>query len=98
MCIRDRVKVCASNADGTACANSTNWGSGMLIMRGTTVLRFIASDNPSVTVQSSRNDVEYQGNGTTSAGTISVNDARGGAARVIKINVIGQACSGSACS
>ncbi|MEK1941183.1 MAG: GspH/FimT family pseudopilin [Pseudomonas sp.] len=95
---RTAVKVCATNAGGTACGNSTNWSAGVLIMRGTTVLRVVPTDNPSVTVQSSANEVVYQGNGTSAATTISVNDSRGGTARTIKVNVVGQACGGSSCS
>jgi prepilin-type N-terminal cleavage/methylation domain-containing protein len=92
------IKVCATNADHTGCGDSTDWSAGVLIMKGSTVVKLIPSGNKNVTVASSRNDIEYQGNGTTSAATISITDTRGGAARTIKVNAIGQSCGGSTCS
>lgn len=91
------IKVCATNADKTGCGDSTNWSDGALIMRGTNLVKFVPSSNKGVTVTSSRNDIEYQGNGTTTAATISIKDTRE-ETRSIKVNAIGQACSGSTCS
>ena len=95
---RTVVKVCGTNAGNTACGNSTDWSSGVLIMRGSTVVKVIASNNTGVTATSSRNDIEYLGNGTTSAATISISDSRSGSSRTVKVNAIGQACGGSTCS
>jgi prepilin-type N-terminal cleavage/methylation domain-containing protein len=96
---RTAIKVCSANALQTACANDTDWNAGALIMRGNTVLLAVPSPSPGVSVTASRNEIVYQGNGTTSSATITVSDERGiGSQRVITINAIGQACSGSACS
>ena len=94
---RTTIRVCAANDANSACANSTNWSNGALIMRGATLLRVIPLANTDVTVESSGNNVDYNGDGTTTATTITVSDSRN-QPRQIKINVIGQACSGSACS
>lgn len=96
--LRSAIKVCAANTGMTACANSTDWKDGALIMRGTTMLRAIPSGKSGVSVAASVKEVVYQGNGTTSAATITVSDDRGASSqRTIKVNAIGQACSGSAC-
>lgn len=95
---RTVIKVCVSNADNTACGNSTDWSAGLLILRGTTVLKVVPSNNTGVTVTASRNEIQYAGNGTTTAATISVSDSRSGSSRSIKVNAIGQACAGSTCS
>lgn len=92
------IKVCAANSGNTACANSTNWSAGVLVLRGSTVLKVVPSGNTGVTVTASANEISYAGNGTTSATTISVSDSRSGSARSIKVNAIGQACAGSTCS
>lgn len=97
--LRSAIKVCAANSTRTACDNSTNWAQGVLIMRGNTLLRVVPSAKTGVSVTASIKEVVYQGNGTTAAATITVSDDRGAASqRVIKVNAIGQACSGSACS
>ncbi|MEK1907412.1 MAG: GspH/FimT family pseudopilin [Pseudomonas sp.] len=97
--LRAAIKVCAANTALTACDNSTNWAQGVLIMRGSTLLRVVPSAKTGVSVTASIQEVVYQGNGTTAAATITVSDDRGAASqRVIKVNAIGQACSGSACS
>lgn len=93
---RSRITACAANASNDACANSTNWSNGALVMRGTTLLRIIPPASTGVTITASRNDVEYSADGTTSAATITTSDARP-QSRQITINAIGQACSGSAC-
>ncbi|WP_454254504.1 GspH/FimT family pseudopilin [Pseudomonas sp. Marseille-Q8238] len=95
--LRSAIKVCAANTAQTACENSTDWSKGVLIMRGTTLLRVIPSANTDVSVAASLKEIVYQGNGTTHAATVTVSDSRP-AQRVIKVNAIGQACSGSACS
>lgn len=93
---RTAITVCAANEHQTACADDTDWTAGALIMRGSTVLRVVPPPGAGVSVTASRNEVEYQGNGTTSAGTVTVSDERGsGSERVISINAIGQACSGT---
>jgi type IV fimbrial biogenesis protein FimT len=70
-----------------------------LIMRGGTILHSATRSSAGVSVTASSASIVYQGNGTTSANTITVEDERGDTSkRVIRINVIGQACSGSACS
>jgi type IV fimbrial biogenesis protein FimT len=100
---RTPIKVCAANAANSACADDTDWSAGALLMRGTTVLKVIPLANTGVSAESSRNEVEYQGNGTTAAATISMSDERGtdcdtsDSARTITINAIGQASSGRAC-
>ncbi|MNE80737.1 hypothetical protein D3C80_1773360 [compost metagenome] len=66
-------------------------------MNDDTVLKVINPVSDQVTITSSASKVEYRPDGTTTAGTISISDARP-ASRQIKINAIGQACSGSACS
>ncbi|MCY1502555.1 type II secretion system protein H [compost metagenome] len=94
---RTTISVCAANDAKSACADSTNWSNGALLMSGSTVLKVINPVSTEVTITSSASKVEYQPDGTTTAGTISISDARP-ASRQIKINAIGQACSGSACS
>lgn len=95
--LRSAIKVCAANTALSACDNSTDWKNGVLIMRGATLLRAVPSAQTGVNVAASAQEVVYQGNGTTSAATITVSDSRG-KQQVIKVNAIGQACSGSACS
>lgn len=95
---RTKISVCAANDAQTDCTNDTDWSSGVLLMRGTTLLRVIPSANTGVNVTSQASQIDYQANGTTSATSITVSDERGDAsARTIKVNTIGQACSGTAC-
>ncbi|MDT4855586.1 Chthon cassette protein D [compost metagenome] len=95
--LRARIRVCAANANQSACANSTNWGNGALVMRGNTKLRSAPPAGTDVSITSSRNEVEFAADGTTDAATITVGDDRPRTIEV-KVNAIGQACSGSACS
>lgn len=96
---RASVRVCAVNTARTACASSTNWSAGVLIMKGSTVLKVIESSQAGVTVTASRNEVIYGGDGTTTAATVTVRDGRGNpSARTVRVNRIGQACSGDSCS
>ncbi len=95
--LRSAIKVCAANTALNACEDTTDWNNGVLIMRGTTLLRAVPSAQTGVSVAASTKEVVYQGNGTTSAATITVSDSSG-KKQVIKVNAIGQACSGSACS
>lgn len=94
---RATIRVCAANSDHTACAASTDWSTGALIMRGTTLLRVVPPVSTEVSITSSRNTVDYAADGTTSAATITISDARA-QSRQIKVNAIGQACGGSSCS
>ncbi|WP_262499064.1 GspH/FimT family pseudopilin [Pseudomonas sp. WS 5011] len=93
---RSSITTCAANASNNACANSTNWSNGALVMRGNTLLRIIPPASAGVTITASRNNVEYNADGTTSAATITTSDSRP-QSRQITVNAIGQACSGSAC-
>lgn len=95
--LRDAITICPTNAGGTACNASTNWSSGTLMVRGATVLRAIPSNNTGVIVTSSRNAIIYNANGTATSATISVSDTRP-SSKQIKVNTLGQACSGSGCS
>lgn len=96
---RASIRVCAANTARTACASSTNWTAGVLIMKGSTVLKVIESSHPGVTATASANEVTYRGDGTTTPSTITVSDSRGSSSnRIVRVNRIGQACSGSACS
>ncbi|CAD5109031.1 GspH/FimT family pseudopilin [Zestomonas carbonaria] len=94
---RATISVCAANADNTACANSTDWSGGALVMRGNSLLRVVAPVSDEVTVTSSTSKVDYNSDGTTTAATVTISDSRP-QSRQIKINAIGQACGGSSCS
>ncbi|MCY1287260.1 type II secretion system protein H [compost metagenome] len=94
---RTTISVCAANDDETACADSTDWSAGALVMRGNTPLRIISPVSGEVAITSSRNQVDYSAEGTTSAATITISDTRP-QSRQIKVNAIGQACGGSSCS
>ncbi|MNO77041.1 Type II transport protein GspH [compost metagenome] len=94
---RTTISVCAANDGKSACASSTNWSNGALVMKGATVLKVVNPVSDKVTITSSTNKVDYLPDGTTTAATISISDTRP-ASRQIKVNAIGQACSGSACS
>ncbi|MNM85158.1 Type II transport protein GspH [compost metagenome] len=96
---RTVISVCAANDAKNACADSTNWSNGALVMKKSTstVLKVVNPVSDKVTITSSVSKVEYQPDGTTTAASISISDTRP-ASRQIKVNAIGQACSGSACS
>lgn len=97
--LRARITVCAANEGATGCAadDPTDWSNGVLVMRGNTKLRSIAPAETGVTVTSTRAKVDFDADGTTDAATISVSDDREETIEV-RVNAIGQACSGSACS
>ena len=89
--LRSTIKVCAANAAQTACGNSTDWKSGVLIMRGSTLLRVVPSAQKGVSVAASTQEVAYLGNGTTSAATVTLT-SESGRTTTILVNTIGQAC------
>ncbi|WP_435606133.1 GspH/FimT family pseudopilin [Pseudomonas knackmussii] len=93
---RTSITVCGANSALTACANSTDWGSGALLKNGTTILKVVPPVSSDVSVSSTANVITYGADGTTSAATITVSDSRP-SSRQITVNAIGQACSGSAC-
>ncbi|MDF3931081.1 GspH/FimT family pseudopilin [Pseudomonas citronellolis] len=90
------ISACAANSDRNACANGTDWSNGAIISRGTAIIRVIAPVSGDITVTSSASSITYAADGTTTAATITISDARP-ASRQISINAIGQACSGSGC-
>lgn len=94
---RATITVCGSNAAQNGCTGNTDWSNGLRIAQGNTLLRTVPGGE-GVTITSSTSSLSYASNGTASAATLSLSDSRGNASkRVININVIGQACSGSAC-
>lgn len=101
---RTNIKICAANTTNTACANSNEWTAGALLMRGADVIRVIPAAATGLTITSSRNDVEYRPDGTISPanGTqtlvLTISEAERNRTHLLKVNAIGQACSGSACS
>jgi type II secretion system protein H len=94
---RTTISVCPANSDKSACASSTDWSAGVLIMSGSTRVKVIDPINSEVTITGYANQIDFRPDGTTSAGTISISDSRP-ASRQIKVNGIGQTCSGSTCS
>lgn len=91
--LRAPIKVCAANTALTACGDSTDWSSGVLIMRDTTLLRVIPSAQTGVNVTASAKEVTYQGNGTTSAAKVTAKLASDDdKTTTILVNAIGQAC------
>lgn len=95
---RTAITVCGANTAQNACANSTNWSSGALILQGTTLIRSIPLNLAGVTVSSTSNSLTYNSNGTTTAATLTISDSRGNdSARTITVNVIGPSCTGSSC-
>ena len=95
---RTAITVCGANTSHNACANSSNWSNGALILQGTTLIRSIPLDLAGVTVSSTANNLTYNSNGTTTAATLTVSDSRGASsARTITVNVIGPSCIGNPC-
>lgn len=94
---RTTISVCTANSDRNACGSGTDWSNGALIMNGSTLVKFIPPLADSITVTSSASKFDFRSDGTTSAGTVTISDSRS-VSRQIKINAIGQTCSGSSCS
>lgn len=94
---RTTISVCTANGDKTACGTGTDWSAGALVMNGSTLVKLVAPTSNEVAVSSSASKIDFRSDGTTSAATITISDSRP-ANRQIKINAIGQTCSGSTCS
>lgn len=94
---RMRVTVCPST-DGTSCSGGNSWNAGGLVILNTggTVLRVIPPTEDGVAVTGTQ--VEYRGDGSSTAGgSLSITHS-GGGSKAVKVNLIGQACSGDDCS
>jgi type II secretion system protein H len=95
---RTAITVCATNTDNTDCADSANWTAGALLMRGSEVIRVIPGAASGLTIASSHAEVEFRPNGTiTPTLLLTISEAERSKTHQVKVNAIGQACSGSAC-
>lgn len=97
---RTGITVCAANTDKTACADpdSTDWTAGAMLMRGNEVIRVIPAAASGLTIASSHAKVEFRPNGTiTPTLVLTISEAERSKTHQVKVNAIGQACSGSAC-
>lgn len=92
---RTTITVCPSALGANACIASTDWSTGVLVMRGNDVLRVIDTTNNDVIITSTLSSLAYQGSGTTQAATLTVSNNT--TSRTINVNIIGQACSGNSC-
>lgn len=94
---RMRVTVCPS-ADGASCSGGNSWDAGGLVMlnTGSTILRVIPATEDGVTVTGTQ--IEYRGDGSSTAGgSLAVTHSEGGS-NTVRVNLVGQACSGDDCS
>ncbi len=93
------ISVCPANADKTDCADSTDWSTGVLIMKAAVKLREIPITSTQITITGSLKKISYNPDGTTTAASFTVSDGKPQPrTRQVKVNTIGQACAGSTCS
>ncbi len=94
---RLKVTVCPST-DGATCSGGNNWNSGGLVILTTagTILRAIPPTDGGVTITGTK--IDYRGDGSSqTGGSLTVAHPDGGS-KTVKVNLIGQACSGDSCS
>lgn len=97
--LRSNITVCAANTSNSACASGTDWSGGMLLLNGTEVIRVIPAAASGLTITSSHNSAAFRANGTLSPASLvlTIGEAERSKSHAVKVNAIGQACSGSAC-
>ncbi|CAD5379882.1 Type II secretion system protein GspH [Pseudomonas sp. OF001] len=97
---RTSIRVCAANADNKTCATQTDWTNGTLLVResDSEVIRVIPAAT-GLTIQSTQSSVLFRPNGTITPTplTLTLTEAERSKSHQVRVNAIGQACSGSAC-